>query len=64
MKVKELIDILQKFDPDTEVATKYYSYFNCIGIEDAEYIYPDEEINDLYESNVSLCDGKVIIECD
>lgn len=64
MTVQELINILNQYDPNTEVVTKHYSYYNFIGCEEYDFIDPDEEINDIYKSNVSLCDGKVIIECD
>ena len=63
MTVKELINILQKFDSNTEVVTRYHSYFNCIGCGEDDYIDPDEEIDDLYESQVSLRNGKVTIDC-
>lgn len=64
MTVQELINILNQYDPNTEVVTRHYSYFNCIGCGEDAYIDPDEEIEDLYESDVSLRDGKVIITCD
>lgn len=64
MTVQQLINILQKFDPNTEVVTRHYSYYNCIGCEDGDFIDPDEEIYDLYDSDVSLRDGKVVITSD
>lgn len=64
MTVQELIDILQKFDSNTKVVTRHYSYFNCIGCGEDDYTDPDEEIEDIYESDVLLRDGKVIITCD
>ena len=59
--VQQLINILKKHDPNTEVVTRHYSYYNCIGCGEDDYIDPDEEIDDLYESDVYLRDGKVII---
>ena len=64
MTVQELINILNQYDPSTEVVTRHYSYFSCIGCGENDDIYPDEEIEDIYESDVSLRDGKVIITCD
>lgn len=64
MTVQELINILNQYDPNAEVVTRHYSYYNCIGCGEDDDIYPDEEINDLYKSDISLCDGKVIINCD
>lgn len=64
MTVQELINILNQYDPKAEVVIRHYSYFNCIGCGEDDYIDPDEEIEDLYKSDVSLCDGKVIITCD
>ena len=64
MTVQQLINILQKFDQNTEVATSHYSYYNCIGCDVGDYADPDEEIHDLYDSDVSLRDGKVVIDCD
>lgn len=63
MTVKELISILQKFDSNTEVVTRHYSYYSCIGCGEDDYIDPDEEIDDLYESQVSLRNDKVTIDC-
>ncbi len=64
MTVQELINILNQYDPNAKVVTRYYSYYNCIGCGEDDYIDPDERINDLYKSDVSLCDGKIIINCD
>lgn len=63
MTVKELINILNQYDPNTEVVTRHYSYFNCIGCGEDDYINPDEEIDDLCESQVSLRNDKVTIDC-
>ena len=63
MTVQELINILNQYDLNTEVVTRHYSYFNCIGCGEDDYIDPDEEINDLYESQVSLRNDKVTIDC-
>lgn len=43
MTVKELINILNQYDPNIGVATRHYSYFNCIGCREDAYIDPDEE---------------------
>ena len=63
MTVQELINILSQYDPNTEVVTRHYSYFNCIGCGEDDCVDPDEEIDDLYESQVSLRNDKVTINC-